>query len=126
MYALTRYARGDISSRGATEAASTWTFDGLMRERAFENDRSPLLAYPKSKYGVDDYEFFNPREFNRLVDGAAEALIRAGVKPVVSTLLSLAMPWSDSMAIQTWTTSSLSLDLRDWAIQYSSCHLVFP
>jgi hypothetical protein len=41
------------------------------------------LAYPKSKAGITDYEFFTSQKLNRLVDGAAKALIRLGVKPVV-------------------------------------------
>ncbi|CZR55073.1 related to nonribosomal peptide synthetase MxcG (component of the myxochelin iron transport regul [Phialocephala subalpina] len=59
-----------------------FTFDQLLRRRAIDEDQTALLAYPKSKYGVDDYELVNGEALNRFVDGAAKALIEKGFKPV--------------------------------------------
>jgi hypothetical protein len=63
-----------------------YTFDEVIRERAVDEDQSPLLAYPKSKHGITDYELFNGRQLNQLVDGAAKALIVAGIPSLVSFL----------------------------------------
>ena len=49
-------------------------------------DQSPLIAYPKTRNGVDDYEFITGAQLNRLVDGAAKALLAAGVEAVVCTI----------------------------------------
>jgi hypothetical protein len=62
------------------------TFDEIIRQRAVDEDQSPLIAYPKSKLGITDYELFTGEHLNRLVDGAAKALIKAGVEPVVRSL----------------------------------------
>jgi hypothetical protein len=62
------------------------TVDQLIRQRAIDVDQTPLLAYPKSPLGVGDYEHFTGVHLNRLVDGAAKALIEAGIKPVVRTI----------------------------------------
>ena len=63
-----------------------YTFDELIRERAVNEDQSPLIAHPKTKLGVDDYELFSGQQLNRLVDGAAKALSKAGIEPVVRIL----------------------------------------
>ena len=59
------------------------TFDELIRQRAVDDDQTPLVAYPATILGVDNYEHFTGRELNRLVDGAAKRLLRQGFKPVV-------------------------------------------
>ena len=61
-----------------------YTFDQLIRQRAVDEDQTPLFAYPKSRLGIIDYEFVTGKQLDRLVDGAARALIQAGVGPVVS------------------------------------------
>ena len=62
-----------------------YTFDDIIRQRAVDEDQSPLITYPKTRLGVTDYELFTGRQLNRLVDGAAKALIKAGFDPVVRT-----------------------------------------
>lgn len=61
-----------------------YTFDDLIRQRAIDEDQSALVAYPKTKLGITDYELFTGRDLNRFVDGAAKSLIAAGIEPVVS------------------------------------------
>jgi hypothetical protein len=68
---------------GNTEG-KIYTFDQLIRQRAIDEDQTPLFAYPKSRLGITDYEFITGKELNRLVDGAANALIQTGLPPVVS------------------------------------------
>ena len=69
-------------------AISLLTFDELLLERAADADQCPLIAYSKTKHGVEDYELFNGTQLNRLVDGAVKALIKEGVDPVVRAVLS--------------------------------------
>ncbi|KAF8862994.1 putative NRPS-like enzyme [Acephala macrosclerotiorum] len=77
---------GDIGQQPAlrpkVEEKMLYTFDDVIRERAEDPDQAPLIAYPKTKDGVDDYEFFTGKKLNRLVDGAVKALIAMGVEPV--------------------------------------------
>lgn len=59
------------------------TLDELIRRRGQENVQTPILAYPRSKQGLTDYEYFSSRDINRLIDGAVKALIKKGIEPVV-------------------------------------------
>jgi hypothetical protein len=62
------------------------TFDEVLLQRAADDDQSPLVAYPKTKQGVDDYELFTGAQLNQLVDGAVRALLADGVEAVVRDL----------------------------------------
>ena len=64
-----------------------YTFDQLIRQRAVDTDQTPLLAYPKSRLGVTDFELISGKQLDSLVDGAAHALIKIGIAPVVSYIL---------------------------------------
>lgn len=108
-----------------TPVINLLTFDELLLERAADEDQVPLIAYPKTKHGVDDYELFNGAQLNRLVDGAVKALLKEGVDPAVRIFLSDTESIADeetestkikspqSMALQTSTTSSPSLHSED-------------
>lgn len=60
-----------------------YTFDDVILERARDEDQVPLIAYPKTRLGITDYELIDGKLLNRLVDRAAKAFIKAGVQPVV-------------------------------------------
>jgi hypothetical protein len=62
----------------------TYTFDQLIRQRAKDEDQTPLFAFPKSRLGVTDYELITGKKLNQVVDGAAKALIQIGFSPIVS------------------------------------------
>lgn len=115
---------GDIGERPVlpprVQEKKLYTFDDVIRERAEDLDQVPLVAYPKAKDGVDDYEFFTGKELNRLVDGAAKALIGLGVAPVVRLFL-----FSSLSNISPWLRgirSKLRLMLKP-VYRHSSCHL---
>jgi hypothetical protein len=59
------------------------TFDQLLQQRAVNSDQTPLIAYPKTRFGVSDYELVAGATLNRFVDGAAKALLDSGFPPVV-------------------------------------------
>jgi hypothetical protein len=59
------------------------TFDEVIRERGNDEDQNPLIAYPRSKQGITDYELFSGRQLDLLVDGAAKRLLEAGIEPLV-------------------------------------------
>lgn len=73
---------GDIS---IGQEESLFTFDQMLRQRALDEDQTPLFASPKSQYGVTDYEFINGKELNRFVDGGVKAFIKIGLSPVVGS-----------------------------------------
>jgi hypothetical protein len=107
---------GDIGPFRPVLQEGLHLLDDLIRQRAVDEDQTPLLAYPKPKLGITDYEFFTGRKLNRLVDGAAKALIKRGIKSVVCTPLStrsnlmypssMKRPQLESMETPTLTTSS--------------------
>lgn len=77
---------GDMSEpvlRPRMEKEKPCIFDDVILERAEDEEQVPLIAYPKTKDGVDDYEFFTGRKINIMVDGAVKALMSIGVSPVV-------------------------------------------
>lgn len=77
---------GDINEsilRPKAEESKPVIFDDVIRERAEDEDQVPLIAYPRTKDGVDDYEFFNGKQLHSLVDGAVKALMGMGLEPVV-------------------------------------------
>jgi len=67
----------------------TYTFDHLIRQRAKDEDQTPLFAFPKSALGFTDYELITGKKLNQLVDGAAKGLIHSGFTPVVCIQISL-------------------------------------
>lgn len=60
-----------------------WTLDQLLRQRASDEDQTPLLAFPKTKQGITDYEPVNGATLNRFIDGASKCLIKKGLPVVV-------------------------------------------
>ncbi|KAM0806547.1 putative NRPS-like enzyme [Seiridium cardinale] len=60
------------------------TFDQLLRLGATDADQTPLLAFPKSKHGVVDYEPISGALLNQFVDGAARCLMARGFRPINS------------------------------------------
>lgn len=67
----------------ADDGRPIWTFDQLLKQRAVDEDQTPLLAYPQSRHGVTDYESIRGRDLDRFVDGAAVVLDRQGLHPVL-------------------------------------------
>jgi hypothetical protein len=59
------------------------TCDQLLRQRAVDSAHEPLYAFPRDRYGVDNYELIDGETLNRFVDGAAKTLIASGFAPVV-------------------------------------------
>jgi hypothetical protein len=81
---------GEISPpalRLKVEEQKLCIFDDVIRERAEDEEQVPLIAYPRTKDGVDDYEFFTGKQLDTLVDGAAKVLMGMGVEPVVCSYL---------------------------------------
>jgi hypothetical protein len=77
---------GDIhhhETEGPLKPRTIYTFDDVILERADDVEQVPLIAYPKSRLGITDYELISGKLLNTLIDGAVKAYIRAGVQPVV-------------------------------------------
>jgi hypothetical protein len=78
-----RLTMGDTGTQPVLKPQTIYTFDDVIRERAVDEDQNPLIAYPKSSLGITDYEFFDGRQLDRLVDGAAKYLLTCGVRALV-------------------------------------------
>ena len=61
-----------------------WTFDQLLRQRAVDEDQTPIIAFPRSRHGTTDYDRISGFVLDQFVDGAARQLARRGFPPVVS------------------------------------------
>jgi hypothetical protein len=61
-----------------------YTYDQMLRQRGTDKDQTPLIAYPKSQFGVTDYEFIDGKTLDRYVDGGVKALMDMGLSAVVS------------------------------------------
>jgi hypothetical protein len=72
---------GDIELSQQPKESLFHTYDEVIRQRAVDSDQSAVIAYPR--LGITDYELFSGRDLNRMVDGAAKSLIKAGLSPVV-------------------------------------------
>lgn len=57
------------------------TIDELIRRRASELQKSPLLCYPKES--LTDYEEHSAEAIDRYVDAAVATLQRRGLQPAV-------------------------------------------
>ena len=68
---------------GDVGVQTIYTYDEVIHSRALDDVQVPLIAYPKSKLGIADYEFFTGKQLDRLVDGAAKALINSGLSSLV-------------------------------------------
>ena len=56
--------------------------DVLLQCLQFIPDQ-PLVGYPETLHGTNDYRYYTPRELDLFTNGAVEALTKAGIKKVV-------------------------------------------
>jgi hypothetical protein len=81
-----QFSKPQANYHGRGEAGTTeefLTFEQLLRQRTVDSDQTPLLAYPKTRLRVSDYELVTGATLNRFVDGAAKALLESGFPPAV-------------------------------------------
>ncbi|KAI9730859.1 MAG: putative NRPS-like protein biosynthetic cluster [Cirrosporium novae-zelandiae] len=67
----------------AIEKKPIYTIDDLLCDRASDEEQVPLVAYPKSKHGLIDYEHFTPKDLDRFTDHSAKKLMQNGIAPTV-------------------------------------------
>ncbi|TVY93810.1 Adenylate-forming reductase [Lachnellula willkommii] len=58
-----------------------YTINDLLLERARTIPEEPLVGYPASTRGTDDYVYYNAKDLNRFADGAAKSLNDQGLPP---------------------------------------------
>ncbi|KAG6035344.1 putative NRPS-like protein biosynthetic cluster [Claviceps citrina] len=58
------------------------TLSQLFRQRALDQDQTPLLAFPRSRNGVADFERLSGAALYRLINGAARSLVDKGFPAV--------------------------------------------
>lgn len=56
--------------------------DDLLRLRGADKIQVPLLYFPKSERDIVNYEEFNGKDIDRLVDQAAKYYMKCGLHPV--------------------------------------------
>lgn len=63
-----------------------YTVNDLLLERKRLVPNVPLLAYPRSPKGVDDYDHYTATDLDRFADEAARLYISLGLPPKVGQL----------------------------------------
>ena len=58
--------------------------DDLIRLRSSESQQKPILACPRAKSSVVDYETFNAKDIDILTDNAVRVLVSRGLKSQVN------------------------------------------
>ena len=58
--------------------------DDALRHRAQAKEQIPLVAYPKSRQGLTDFELFSAQDVDRLTSNAVRELLRSRLKTAVS------------------------------------------
>ncbi|KAK6076359.1 hypothetical protein SCUP515_05522 [Seiridium cupressi] len=88
------YVQGDmISIAKDIRHVDQFSYRTLLRLRATDADQTPLLAFPKSKHGVVDYEPISGAVLNHFVDGAARCLMARGFHPIAKeTVIGICAP----------------------------------
>lgn len=74
--------------------------DDLFKARARDKIQTPLIAFPKSKRGISDFEFFTGQDLDRFIEHAARYYSQAGLR-VVSNPSLLRLPMT---AFVDWNT----------------------
>lgn len=80
----TATATSTYKSTSTSTTPPLYTLTDLIRRRAAELKSSPLLAYPRSKTGVTDYEEHSAQAVDGYVDAATWVLVGRGLRSVVS------------------------------------------
>lgn len=62
--------------------------DDLFKARADDKNPTPLLAFPRSKRGVSDFESFTGQDLDRFIEHAARHYLQAGLRVVSAVLCS--------------------------------------
>ncbi|KAK2607921.1 hypothetical protein N8I77_006562 [Diaporthe amygdali] len=66
--------------------------DDIIRHRAGDHPPRPILGYPRSEEGVDDYELITGLDLDNYVDGAVRKFISMGLKPNGRQIVALLAP----------------------------------
>ena len=75
---------GEAETRMRPQAPST--VDELVRKYASDPHNPPLLAFPEYNDTGVEYEYFTGQDLDRLMEGAAKAYLKKGLKPAVRTV----------------------------------------
>jgi acyl-CoA synthetase (AMP-forming)/AMP-acid ligase II len=74
------------SSASDEQEDIVYTINDLLLERARTIPEEPLVGYPASTRGTDNYVYYNAKDLNRFADEAAKSLIEQGLPTNVSFL----------------------------------------
>lgn len=67
----------------ADDGSPVFTLDDLVRTRGLDKQQTPLVAFPRTRNSLDDFEPVDGRTLNRFVNGAAEGIVKKGLEQVV-------------------------------------------
>jgi hypothetical protein len=69
------------------------TINDLLLERATTIPDQPLVGYPASSRGVDDYVYYSAKDLDRFADGAVQNLVHQGLPRHVSYKARISLCW---------------------------------
>jgi hypothetical protein len=59
-----------------------YTIDDVLLKRLHVIPDEPLVGYPKTLHGMDDYVYYTPKQLDLFTNGAVAVLSEAGIKKV--------------------------------------------
>jgi hypothetical protein len=68
----------------ADQEAVVFTINDLLLERVTNIPEEPLVGYPATTHGGDDYVYYTATDLSRFADGAAASLVAQGLPVCVS------------------------------------------
>lgn len=70
-----------------SKASPLINVDDLLQKRILQDAEKPLVAFPKSHLGLDDFELFSARDIDFFTENAAQELLRSmAIVPEVSNV----------------------------------------
>ena len=65
------------------------TIDDVLIERCQSIPNHPLVGYPSSSHGSDDYHYYTATDLDRFVNGTVDQLVKQGLQVVSNVTLTL-------------------------------------
>lgn len=67
------------------QGPTLYTINDVLLNLVRQSPEEPLVGYPKSSHGVNDYVYYSARDIDRFTNSAGSALNEAGLAAVSKT-----------------------------------------
>lgn len=71
------------------QASTLYTINDVLLNLVRQSPEEPLVGYPESSHGVDDYVYYSATDIDRFTNGAVSVLNEAGLAAVSKTYMEI-------------------------------------